>query len=163
AEQQVLDQVRRQQRRSAEVECFEDHLGVIVILQVDDDKGQAFADGPYKSVEHYRGIAYGLLLQPGRNLLIEVLEGVGQGSTNVDTGHHRSELVAIGVRRPHLEPEVAVRRFEEVRIVRQLLGEQPSCLLTGGVERDLFGGREEDLQGGESLLAVDDLPRLKLG
>src|SRR4051794_23177479 len=43
--------IRWQQRRTERVQCLENHLRVILLLQVDDDQMQVFLDGEVEGVQ----------------------------------------------------------------------------------------------------------------
>jgi hypothetical protein len=161
-EDEVLDKIGSKQRAAAVVERLEDDLGVIAGLQIDDDHLQVLTQRADQCIEpggHLVRVAGDL--GPVSDLLDE--EGVrlrdpGGTQRRRDRGvvvHDHPERCLVPVSGPDLEHLVGV--LGDLRIVQH---QNPQCL---GIHRnpvlldDVLSGIQQQLQRGQSLLAIDDV------
>lgn len=129
-EQEVLDQIGRQKRRSSRIECLEDELGIHRVLKVDDRDLKMPLDDVVKSFD--RGLQVVLTKQPLANRHVEELVGLGDsavkdlhvaGVSRVKVFrcarfNDRPKSHLVDVHRPDLELTVSVL-VAEVRVHRQ--------------------------------------------
>ena len=165
---EVLDQVGGGEMRAPGVQRLEDLLRILLGRQIDHHELHQL---PYRVLDllrtrrHVLGTVEG---EPLPRLLGEVAVGVDQAGTSVlETAmihgrrgrHHIVERRAVAVGGPHLEL-VLGRDAERGRVLHE--GLQPQGRLRGTHGEQLCVQRvDQQLQGRQPLLPVDDRPRLQ--